>query len=188
MVCVLPRLIPPSIHPSSTSLANACAASDVVPGSEMESVISVWVGLCPIVSQQVGGRDGVRNQTYLIASCISSYPLHCAVPSMCLLSHFSCVWLSAILWTLRSPGSSVHGILQARMREWAAVSTSRGSSWPRDRTYVSYVFCTGGQVLYYLGSPFNKPAFSHFQCRWMLLNWLLGVHPASFIQIGWWAW
>ena len=32
------------------------------------------------------------------------------------------------------PGSSVHGILQARMLEWVAISSSRGSSWPRDQT------------------------------------------------------
>ena len=32
------------------------------------------------------------------------------------------------------PGSSVHGIFQARLLEWVAISFSRGSSWPRDRT------------------------------------------------------
>ena len=31
------------------------------------------------------------------------------------------------------PGSSVHGILQARILEWAAISSSRGSFQPRDR-------------------------------------------------------
>ena len=36
-------------------------------------------------------------------------------------------------------GSSVHGILQARILEWVAISYSRGSSWPRDRTLVSYI-------------------------------------------------
>ena len=36
------------------------------------------------------------------------------------------------------PGSSVHGILQARILEWSAMPSSRGSSWPRDRTCVSY--------------------------------------------------
>ena len=35
------------------------------------------------------------------------------------------------------PGSSFHGILQARVPEWVAISFSRGSSWPRDRTQVS---------------------------------------------------
>ena len=33
--------------------------------------------------------------------------------------------------------SSVHGILQARVLEQVAISISRGSSWPRDRTHVS---------------------------------------------------
>ena len=58
------------------------------------------------------------------------------------------------------PGSSVHGILQARMLEWAAMPSSRGSSWPRDQTHVSYVSWVSNihrQVLYHqchLGSPF----------------------------------
>jgi len=34
------------------------------------------------------------------------------------------------------PGSSVHGILQARILEWVAMPTSRGSSQARDRTQV----------------------------------------------------
>ena len=34
------------------------------------------------------------------------------------------------------PDSSVHGILQARTLEWVAISSSRGSSWPRDRTQI----------------------------------------------------
>ena len=36
-------------------------------------------------------------------------------------------------------GSSVHEILQSRILEWVALSSSRGSSWPRDRTWVSYI-------------------------------------------------
>ena len=39
------------------------------------------------------------------------------------------------------PGSSVHGISQARILEWAAISFSRGSSQPRDRTWVSCISC-----------------------------------------------
>ena len=42
-------------------------------------------------------------------------------------------------------GSAVHGISQARILEWVAISFSKGSSWPRDRTHVS---CIGGQILY----------------------------------------
>ena len=37
------------------------------------------------------------------------------------------------------PGSSLHGILQARVLEWVAIYFSRGSSQPRDRTWVSLI-------------------------------------------------
>ena len=40
------------------------------------------------------------------------------------------------------PGSSVHGLLQARILEWVAIPFSRGSSRLRDRTQVS---CTAGR-------------------------------------------
>ena len=42
------------------------------------------------------------------------------------------------------PGSSVHGVLQARILEWVAIPFSRGSSWPRDWTEVFHIvgrFC-----------------------------------------------
>ena len=47
------------------------------------------------------------------------------------------------------PGSLVHGILQARILEWVAMPSSRGSSQPRDQTPVSYVSCICRQVLYH---------------------------------------
>ena len=37
------------------------------------------------------------------------------------------------------PGSSNHGIFQARVLKWVAISFSRESSWPRDRTWVSHI-------------------------------------------------
>ena len=48
------------------------------------------------------------------------------------------------------PGSSVHGIFQARILELVAISFSRGSSRPRDPIPVFCVSCTGRQVLYQL--------------------------------------
>ena len=39
----------------------------------------------------------------------------------------------------RPPGSSVHGILQARILEWVAIPFSRISSWSRDQTQISCV-------------------------------------------------
>ena len=44
------------------------------------------------------------------------------------------------------PGSSVHGVSQARILEWVAISSSGGSSRPRDCTHVSY---TGRRILYH---------------------------------------
>ena len=37
------------------------------------------------------------------------------------------------------PSSYVHGIFQAIVLEWIAISFSRGSSWPRDQTQVSHI-------------------------------------------------
>ena len=42
-------------------------------------------------------------------------------------------------WDCSPPGSSVYGILQARILEWVAISFSKGSSWPRDRIQVSHI-------------------------------------------------
>ena len=44
------------------------------------------------------------------------------------------------------PSSSVHGIFQARILEWVAISFSRGSSLPRDQTCIS---CIGRRLLYH---------------------------------------
>ena len=49
------------------------------------------------------------------------------------------------------PGSSVHGISQARILEWVAMSCTRGSPQPRDRTQVS---CTAGEF-FTLGHEFE---------------------------------
>ena len=44
------------------------------------------------------------------------------------------------------PGSSVHGIFQARILEWVVVSSCRGTSHPRNQTHVS---CISTQILYH---------------------------------------
>ena len=48
------------------------------------------------------------------------------------------------------PSSSVHELLQARILEWVAMSSSRGSSRPRDQTCISHVSCIGKWVFYHL--------------------------------------
>ena len=47
------------------------------------------------------------------------------------------------------PGSSVHGIFQAVILEWVAISSSRASSWPRDQTHISCISSTGRQIFYH---------------------------------------
>ena len=58
-----------------------------------------------------------------------------------------------------SPGPSVHGILQARILEWVAMPSSRGSSQPRDRTQVSFGLLhwqAGSLPLVPPGKPFTQ--------------------------------
>ena len=56
------------------------------------------------------------------------------------------VWLCDPI-DYNQPGSPVLGILQARILKWVVISSSRGSSWPRDRTWVSCVSCIAGRFL-----------------------------------------
>ena len=53
------------------------------------------------------------------------------------------------------PGFSVRGILQARIVEWVAISSSRGSSQNRDRTHVSCSSCI--TVGFFTTEPLGKP-------------------------------
>ena len=54
------------------------------------------------------------------------------------------------------PGSSVHGILQARVLEWVAISFSCGSSPPRDQTLASCLSCIDRRPLHQ-PSPWGSP-------------------------------
>ena len=49
----------------------------------------------------------------------------------------TCVQLLCSLMNCSPPGSSVHGISQARTLEWFSISSSRGSTRPRDQTHIS---------------------------------------------------
>ena len=76
------------------------------------------------------------------------------------------------------PGSSVHGIFQARILEWVVISFSRGSSWPRDWTQVSHIISrcftiwATREVLYiHIPTPF-----------WNFLPSLSQSQPSKLIQ------
>ena len=59
------------------------------------------------------------------------------------------------------PGSSAHGISQARVLEWVAISFSRGSSQPRDQTQLS---CSAGGFLT-TEPPGNPQMYVYFTTR-----------------------
>ena len=97
--------------------------------------------------------------TTTLSPAIENLCKHCCLPSIAWYLHpqiqlsIDCVTLCMHAKSLQScltlcdplgcspPGSSVQGILQARILEWVAMP-SRGSSWFRDRTHVSYISCT----------------------------------------------
>ena len=46
-----------------------------------------------------------------------------------------------VIHSVMSSSSSVHGVFRERILEWFVISSSRGSSWPRDQTHISYISC-----------------------------------------------
>ena len=130
-------------------------------------ILRCWVLLCSLEGQLIQRRRFFKflrqtmiqfpTVTPIITKCClltcryGSYLL--AVNSVVNISiYVVCVWVWVVqsCWTLcvlmdfSLPDSSVHGILQARILKWAAISFSRGSSQPRDPTWVS---CIAGKFL-----------------------------------------
>ena len=63
------------------------------------------------------------------------------------------------------PGSPIHGISQARILEWVAISFYRGSSWPRDETCIS---CIGRWIFFYHWATKEAYMWCH-TLKWFLL-------------------
>ena len=70
----------------------------------------------------------------------------------------------------RPSGSSVHGVFQARVLEWVAISFSRRSSQPRDRMWVSHI---AGQMLYHLS---HQGSLIMVEIRWGTHVYLWQIH------------
>ena len=114
-------------------------------------ILTVWVFVPMALKQSWGVKRTV--ESHMPESDISlslSSPCHYLLSKACacVLSCFSCVQLCDPM-DCGPSGSSVHGILQARILEWVAMPSSRESSWPRDQTHISYVSCIGRRVLYH---------------------------------------
>ena len=93
---------------------------------------STEVSLWKMILQSLLGSCLPRSAPLLVCVHVCSVALSC--PTLCDPMDYS------------PPGSSVHGIFQARTLEWIAVSFSRGSSSPRNGTQVS---CTADRLFTY---------------------------------------
>ena len=88
---------------------------------------------------------------------------------VCVLSRFSHVWLFVTPWTEARQAPLSMGF--SRQVEWVAISSSRGSSWPRDRTHASSSPALAGR--FFTTSPTGKHSYSavDFICVCYLIIW-----------------
>ena len=102
-------------------------------GRELERAPGQNLGKDPFFGLKRGlvvtgdGRSNQRDRSRERLLCVHA----------CMFSRFSCVRLFTYPVDCCLPGSSVHGILQARRLEWVAIPFSRGFSRPRDQTHAS---------------------------------------------------
>ena len=133
----------------------------------------MWCLLCS--EPFVGMGSGVSRM------CLLAHRLMCVCA--CVLSHFSRVWLL----DYSPPGSSVHGIHQARILVWATMPSSRGSSRPGDRTHVYCGSCTAGG--FFTAEPPGKPCvyvhefYYRQKLHRSLLLYLSSVQLLSCVQL-----
>ena len=80
-----------------------------------------------------------------------------------LILKFSSVWLLFSHEDWGPPGSSIHGISQARIVKWVAISSSRGSSRPRDQSMSLVFSCIAGKV--FTTEPPAKPSSTRLSSR-----------------------
>ena len=83
---------------------------------------------------------------FLLFVCVCAQP--CLTPTLC--NPRDCSQL----------GFFVHGIFQARILEWVAIFSSRGSSRPRDQTLISCISCIAGGL--FTAEPPRKP-YTYFK-------------------------
>ena len=99
----------------------ACQGSTVRTGQGKTDWFRIGKGVC---------------QGWILSSCLFTYFQNLCC-TLCLFTQ-SCLILHDSI-DCSPPGISVHRISQARTKEWVAISLSRGSSQPRDRTQVSFI-------------------------------------------------
>ena len=160
-----PRLSTSEPHSTSSGCSERLAgsASDISAFSLLWHFLVVqWaeeITMTLIKPQMLNSSNRWTALPWYITKTWTRYPVGC-MPSS------SVAKRCPTLCDCSTPGSSVHGISGARILHWVAISFSRGSSQPRDRTHVS---CIG---------------------RWILCHWATrGVHTVGGgWGEGWRAW
>ena len=116
--------------------------------------------------------------------CVKFYTIY-------VLSCFSRVWLCDHL-DYSPPGSSVHEVFQARRLEWVAISFSRGSSRPRDRTWglsspaLAGRFFTTNAMNLALYAIYNIPYYIIFTIKNIKILWKqFFKEQMLYIQVFW---
>ena len=83
------------------------------------------------------------------------------------------------------PGSSVHGILQASILKWVAISSSRGSSWPRDLNLP--LFCLISWQALYHSCHLGSPLLISYLYQLLKGNWIIILHTILLAYNKWWC-
>ena len=107
-------------------------------------------------------------------------------------NHCVCAQLYPTLCKLMDsspPGSSVHATFPARILEWAAISSSGGSSQARDWIHISWVSCIAGRL--FTAEPPRKPniflGYDPLPLERYWASLVEGIHPPCSLQgRKWW--
>ena len=89
--------------------------------------------------------------------------------------------LCLTLWN--PPSSSIYGILQARVLEWVAIPSSRGSSRPRGQTSISWNSCIAGR--FFTAEPWGKPLLCLTDCY---IPNTQDTEPGTLLGVYKWLW
>ena len=140
----------------------------------LEWHLEKWIGVGHVCKGETGFADQIMQSHTSVRKWFTTENCKWLNPSwvcLCSVAQLCSMFCNPMDFSL--PVSSVHGISQARITEWVAISFSKRLSWPRDQTRVSCKYCIGRQILY------------HF-------TWQAHLLPESWVQMGvfwqqaWW--
>ena len=129
-------------HNRTESKRGHTASFQLPPATPLQSDIDIWQCTSSIANREPHASLGVVQVFWVpVTQTRGTY-----VTDLLLSSISKCQ--TGIESLSLPPGSSVHGILQARILEWIAIPSSREFSWPSDQTHNSCISCVGRQILY----------------------------------------